>query len=105
MMQPFILVSSYKMLENFKQLGFKTFDGLFDEGYDSIENNFDRLELILSEIDRVCKLPHDEVKNLYKMYFDICIYNREHLVSNFSNKDSYGEIFSLLNKNINTLLI
>ena len=42
---------------------------------------------------------------LYKMYFDICIYNREHLVSNFSNKDSYGEIFSLLNKNINTLLI
>jgi hypothetical protein len=105
MMQPFILVSSYQMLKNFKELGFKTFDGLFDEGYDTIENNFERLNLILSEIDRICKLPHEEVKKLYKMYFDICIYNREHLVKNFSKKDSYRELFSLINKNINTLLI
>lgn len=105
MMQPFILVSSYNMLKNFKQLGFKTFNGLFDEEYDSIEDNFKRLQFILDDIDRICKLPHDEVKNLYKMYFDICIYNREHLIKNFSNKDSYREIFSQINKNINTLLI
>lgn len=105
MMQPFILISSHGMLKNFRELGFKTFDGLFNEEYDLIENNFERLQFILNEIDRILKLPKEEIEKLYKIYFDICIYNRNHLISNFSNKDSYGDILSSMVKNINNLII
>lgn len=93
MMQPFILISSPYMLQNLRELGFKTFDGLFDESYDLIEDNYERLQFILNEIDRIANLPKEEIKKLYKIYFHICIYNRKHLMEHFSNKKYYNNKF------------
>jgi hypothetical protein len=80
-LQPFMVLSSPRYLLEFKKLGFKTYDSIFDESYDNIEDNSDRLINILSQIKQICKLKLTEVDELYKSVLDICIYNRNHLFS------------------------
>ena len=44
---PFVVASSYKFLDNLKSYGFKTYDGLWSEDYDSIRDGQKRLTMIL----------------------------------------------------------
>ncbi len=53
--RPFMLFSSVHSLQVLKDLGFKTFDCIFDESYDSIEPWEDRLDSIIKQVDRFCK--------------------------------------------------
>ena len=50
---PFIAVSNYKFLDKLKQLGFKTFDRWWDESYDLIQNDEERMSAILKVIEEV----------------------------------------------------
>lgn len=100
MMHPFILIASKGTLKSFQDLGFKTFDGLFDESYDKIHDSIERINFILSEIDRISRLSKSEVMDLYKRYFDICIYNRNHLLTNFYNENFYTNFFEKISSNI-----
>jgi hypothetical protein len=99
-LHPFIVISSGGFLKHFKKFGFKTFDGLFDESYDDITNKWERLDFILKEIDNILSKPKEEVKELYKKYLDICIYNRDHLFNNLAPKKNGGEIYDLLKNEI-----
>ena len=38
---------------------------------------------IFGEIDRILLKSPEEIKDLYRKYSDICIYNRDHLLKNF----------------------
>ena len=49
-MQPFIVLGRPHMLKYLKEIGFKTFDWLIDETYDSIEDNELRMEMVKNEI-------------------------------------------------------
>ena len=73
-----------KNLKELKTFGFKTFDGLFDESYDEIIDRWERLDFILNEIDKILLKSPEEIKNLYNKYFDVCVYNRNHLFENIS---------------------
>jgi len=50
---PFVVVGSYKLLENIHNLGFTTYNELWDESYDNVYYYEDR-------INKVC----DTIKNL-----------------------------------------
>ena len=46
-------------------MGFESFGELFDESYDTIISNDERLMKTYSEIERVCKIPEKELKAIY----------------------------------------
>jgi hypothetical protein len=73
--KPFIIFSTPYFLEDLKKLGYKTFNGYIDESYDLEVDNSKRLDLIVSEIDRILKLPANEYKKLLKDINEICEHN------------------------------
>jgi hypothetical protein len=73
--QPFILVGSQGILGILKKLGYKTFDGLINESYDSIEDNNERMKAIFKEIDRLSNMPDEEFKDLMSKCYTIGLEN------------------------------
>ena len=51
---PFILVGVPGSLQRLREIGYKTFDGIFDETYDYVQDDDTRLKLIIQEITRLC---------------------------------------------------
>tara|TARA_B110000503_G_scaffold99799_1_gene149285 strand:+ start:19887 stop:21131 length:1245 start_codon:yes stop_codon:yes gene_type:complete len=76
--QPFVLVGAYKDLSRFKELGYKTFNGLIDEGYDDIEDNEQRLIAVSREIIRITEMSKADIGEWYKDCYDILIHNFWH---------------------------
>lgn len=72
---PFIVVSRPKTLACLKDLGYKTFDGLIDESYDTEEDDVTRLMMILKEIKRLSQLSEPELENFLVTAREICDYN------------------------------
>jgi hypothetical protein len=66
---PFIIVGKPHLLKYIKEIGFKTFDWLFDEEYDNIENDDERMEHILNQIKKINKLSNKELNNLINENF------------------------------------
>jgi hypothetical protein len=77
--QPFILVATCDSLKYLRSYGFKTFDSIIDESYDSIADPVNRLESIIklmkdisnwSQQERISKLNQiKEIVNYNKQYF------------------------------------
>jgi hypothetical protein len=79
---PFILVGQFKALSKFKQLGFKTFSDLWDESYDDIENDTQRLEAICMLLKDLAKLSKSDWENLYIEASPILEHNMRYLTYN-----------------------
>jgi hypothetical protein len=80
--KPFIVFSTPYFLEDLKTLGYKTFNGFIDESYDLEIDNSKRLELIVSEINRILNLSEHEYKEMLTEMKEICEYNYELLLKN-----------------------
>ena len=65
---PFIVVGSVGFLQELRDRGYKTFSPFIDESYDSIVNDQERMDAIVSEIYRLCNLPEED---LIKFTYDI----------------------------------
>jgi hypothetical protein len=92
-LQPFIVLASPNYLKKLKGLGFKTFDSIWDESYDEIVDNEDRLIKIFDLILKISEWTIEECEKNYKSVLDICIYNREHL-SKFWEIDEFSNILN-----------
>jgi hypothetical protein len=86
-LHPFIVITTGGFLKELKSLGFKTYDGLFDESYDDIVDKWERFDFITNEIDRILSKSREEIRDLYEKYLDVCIYNRNHLLKNYALGD------------------
>jgi len=75
---PFILLSHYRALAGFKSLGFKTFDSLIDESYDTIECPEHRIKLVLNEIDKLCTMPIEKLEEKVVKLKNVLDYNYDH---------------------------
>lgn len=53
---PFILVGVPGSLQRLREIGYKTFDGIFDETYDHVDDDDTRMKLIIREITRLCNM-------------------------------------------------
>ena len=62
---PVIIFGANKTLENLRRMGFETYPELFDESYDLIENPNERLNFVLSEVERVCNMDKNELEKIY----------------------------------------
>jgi hypothetical protein len=92
-LQPFIVLSSPNYLKKLKGLGFKTFDSIWDEKYDSIIDNEDRLIKIFDLITQISEWSLEECEKNYKSVLDICIYNKKHLQT-FWEVDEFSKILN-----------
>jgi hypothetical protein len=79
------------MLKNIKKLGFKTFSPWIDESYDEEEDCIIRMELLTTEIKRVCGMSVDEMHNWYYEMEDILVHNRNLIYSYGEKYNSYLE--------------
>jgi len=80
-LQPFIILASNGQLAELKRLGFKTFSHIIDESYDDEEDSHKRFKKASDEILRLSKMSIDDMNELFLSCKDICIYNRNHLLS------------------------
>lgn len=92
-LQPFIIIGTHNYLKKFKEFGFKSYDSIFDESYDDIEDGMDRIVKILEIIDNVCSWDLETCEEKYKSVMDICIYNYNHL---FNVVREESEILNLI---------
>ena len=74
----FVMFSGWKMLENLRKLGFKTFDSIIDESYDSIENNEERWT---AAFEQVLKLSNMDQHIAYSSVNDVIEYNHNHIMN------------------------
>lgn len=77
--KPFLLVATHGSLGYIRSYGFKTFNGIIDETYDTIVDNQTRMESIISEMCRLSS--HDRKHQLYRDLHKIAEYNRTHFFS------------------------
>jgi hypothetical protein len=57
----FLVVSGKHYLRNLRSLGFKTFDGIIDESYDTIGNNVKRYSKICEQIEYLIRQPQEDI--------------------------------------------
>lgn len=84
-MRPFIVVGGPYMLRYLKELGFKTFEDLWDESYDLIEDHQSRLEKIFDLIDEVSSYEMERCHEILVKIQDRLEFNRNHLLNNLMN--------------------
>ena len=89
--QPFIMVSRPGFLKKLKELGFKTFDKWWDESYDEIEDDNERLETIKSLISEINKKSISEMNTMYSEMNDILKHNQ--FISTKYRKEYTGLLF------------
>ena len=81
--QPFILAGPSKSLEYLKSIGFKTFHPFIDESYDLENNDAERLNLIVEEVNKFSIKTTEEKDQFLKNVSHICKHNQE-LFLNYS---------------------
>jgi hypothetical protein len=62
-------------LQYLQNLGFETFDNMFDESYDLLENYNDRINLIAQNVKEFCPEPYtqltiEKMKHNHNLFFD-----------------------------------
>jgi hypothetical protein len=75
--KPFILLSTPGSLEYLRSYGIRTFHGLIDETYDTIQDPELRLNAVVREMNRISSLPIDEKKILWAKLHEIAQQNRQ----------------------------
>jgi hypothetical protein len=80
-MHPFILVGRPNSLKLLRDSGYQTFDGIFDETYDTIENDIDRLNAVESEITRLNSLASGKWATMLPKIKSIVEHNYKHYIS------------------------
>ena len=69
--RPFIINGAQNTLSLLKDLGFKTFNHLIDESFDTIENHQDRMDRILQIVEDLCKQDLDQFLSHYLAWYEL----------------------------------
>lgn len=73
--QPFIVAGPRFSLEYMRRLGFKTFSDIWDESYDSVEDNMDRMYRVIDLVENISKKTIEEKIDISNKVKDIVEYN------------------------------
>lgn len=74
--QPFIIATVPHYIKTLKKLGFKTFDKWWDESYDNIIPQNDRLLAIGGLVENICQWDIDKMERIYKEMIPTLIHNQ-----------------------------
>ena len=85
MKQPFMLLGAVGNLAYLKSYGFKTFDSIIDESYDTIQDNDLRTEAVVAQIAWYCALTAEEKRTVIEAIAPIVEYNFHHFYGEFKH--------------------
>jgi len=101
-LQPFIFMGPAYGLTELKKLGFKTFSPFIDESYDLEMDPTLRFKMIITEIERLSKLPIEEIHNWYHSIFkNTILYNQNKLFQHSDYMKTKDDVINKLIKCIN----
>lgn len=83
--RPFILVAAPGNLAYLKSYGFKTFDKWIDESYDSEQDGDRRIEMVIEQLEKLCKLTDNELDAMKKEMQEVLDYNFDHFYGEFKH--------------------
>jgi hypothetical protein len=87
---PFILVSRPHSLRKLKEIGYKTFSPYIDESYDEEVNDYERLKMIVNEIERLSNLSEPQLVEFLTAVKEIVEHNYQLLTTKSSElKDNF----------------
>lgn len=84
--QPFILAGPANSLKYLKDLGFKTFHPYIDESYDDETHDFNRLQMVLNEIEKFTKKSKEEKIEFLNNVKEIVQHNQKRFLEYSKNK-------------------
>ena len=79
---PFIVWGRPEVLKHLHSNGFETFENIFDESYDSIIDNDQRLDAVVKNVTEFKRVPYDQITNgklshNHALLFDMGLVNRK----------------------------
>lgn len=77
---PFIVYGKLDYLKYLRSMGFKTYEGLFDESYDDIRDWQSRGRYIVKQVVKFCQKTNIEKEAWHKQAREIAEYNYQHLL-------------------------
>ena len=83
--QPFMLLAAPGNLAYLKSYGFKTFEGIIDESYDTIQDNDQRTEAVVKQIAWYCALTAEQKQTVIEAIAPIVEYNFHHFYGEFKH--------------------
>jgi len=98
--RPFILAATAGSLQYLRNYGFKTFDGMIDESYDTIKDPAKRLASICAEMKRISQLPLEQKHQLWHDLYEIADYNKKLFFSNRWQESIFDEFMNNLNRGL-----
>ena len=87
---PFIIFGKPGYLKLMRDLGYKTFDNIFDESYDFIEDRIERANFIAKEMHKFIQLG----KKQKLILLESCNHIIQHNFNFLSDPENIGKIFS-----------
>jgi hypothetical protein len=72
---PFLVCANAGFYRDLRNLGFRTFDRLIDESFDSIINGKDRLDRLIDAVEWLCR---QDLAEFWQASRDVCLYNHQH---------------------------
>jgi hypothetical protein len=93
---PWVCATSSGFYRDIRNLGFKTFDHLIDESFDSIDNHQTRMDRIVQVVQDLC---NQDLASFLAAAQDVCKYNQQHLQEFSSNKAEFPtKFFNFINQ-------
>ena len=85
--QPFILVATHGSLQYLRDYGFQTFDSVWDETYDTIEDPYQRMQAIIRTMREITSWSDVQRRDNVQLMTQIADHNHKHFFSEgFSNQ-------------------
>ena len=93
---PFVIVGTRGSLAYLRSYGFRTFEGIWDESYDSAEDTV-RIERIVSLLRSLDELPVDAKQDLFEQAQEVIEHNWNHFYNGGFEKILWTELQEMLN--------
>ena len=76
---PFLMIGSQNSLAKLQEFGFKTFSSWWDEGYDKLPYVSNRIESVISIVERFSSYSMDELYQIKIEMLPVLEYNQKHM--------------------------
>ena len=94
---PFVLVATAGSLEYLRSYGFKTFGHVWDESYDTVLDDHERIHAVASLLQTLCDLSVTERIALYTLCRETIEHNWNHFYNGGFEKILWAELQAMLN--------
>ena len=96
MQMPFVLVSTAGSLNYLRSYGFKTFDSIWDESYDSEIDDDKRLVMIADLLKRLDSMSTQQRQDLYTAAMPIVQHNYNHFYNGAFESTLWTELTGMI---------